>query len=212
MNRSGGISVRAWLSLGLSVLLAASAWFVTQRWRPFMPSPENEFTSLTAEHGRLRGFDDETLASWRQKAKSIQAEVWTEPALAALPEQFGPGWHSDWQSNSQVLLRRGNPKLGEWPLYLTFITRWSQEPGVVVEAVALEGFGGRFSRVLVTLRFRRDDAPTRDPRRPGPPPRPPPRAPAGSPAAPPPVGPSLRSGPTLRGWGRFSTTNPNITS
>lgn len=180
MNRAGAISVRVWLTLGLSALLAAGTWFVTERWRPFLPSPESELASLTAEHGRLRGFDDEALASWRQKVESLQAEAWTEPALAALPERFGPGWQGEWQSDSQVHLRRTNPALGEWPLYLAFITRWSREPGVAVEAVELAGAGGRFSRVLVTLRFHRGDAPKRDAGR---------AVPAAAPAGP---GPSAR--------------------
>ncbi len=212
MNRFGAISVRAWLSLGLSALLGASGWFVTQHLRPFMPALESELTSLTAEHELLRGFDDQVLAAWRQKADSIQAQAWTAQALAALPEQFGPGWHSDWQSNSQVLLRRTNPKLEEWPLYLAFIARWSREPGVTVEAVALDGFGGRFSRVLITLRFRREDAPNRDAGRAVPSHGPHRVAPAEGPAAARTVGPVTSFRPDPPGSGPVLNHQPKITS
>jgi len=198
VNRPHPVTRGAWFALGLSAILAGTAWFALLHWRPVAPDSGGALATLTAEHDRLKGDGDSERDALRQQRDTLRREAWTAGSLAALPAEIGAGWRWDWTAPDRAVLRRLTPQLAEWPEYVALVTALGKKPGLIVEAVELRADGAprerRFSSVSIGLRFILADAPSGDAERAAPSRAPLPVAPAADPAMSRKIGP----GPSLR--------------
>ena len=214
VNRRWTVSGRSWLFLGSSAaVFAAAAWFAHAR-PAARSAPTQEEATLAAERDRLKPSDERTLASLREEARALARYHWTQDRLDTLKRRLEPDWHWEWlpvDHTPRVVLTARSSRLEDWPQHHALVSELAATPGVVVEEIEFHAEGPararRFDRVMLRVRFLRDDPARSDAERAAPSRVPLPAAPAESPANSRKVGPPLRSAvplpsPSLRQPGR----------
>lgn len=207
MRPSSQLSRGAGLLLLVSGLIAAGAWSAHARWRPVIPPPEPELTSLAGEAERLRGNTDAERDTWRKRRANLGHNAWTRSSLEAF-EAGAPEWRWQWTAVDQATLHRVSPLIVEWPGYVAFVDSLGRKPGVAIETIEVSATGAgrdrRFAEVRLGLRFILAGAVVGDGTRAGPSPVPAPVALAEVPDPTRKVG----TGPALRPASAFSRPDP----